>query len=652
MTHVSRGNRTGDSGLAAAVGNGAQALLRMQHADGCWSGELSSNPTIDAGEVFLRTLLAHASSSGAHTPVLVGVAQRIRHDQLPDGGWATFYGGPSDLHASVESYLALRLAGDAQEADHMRAAAGRVRALGGLENSRALTRIWLALFGIVPWRETPALPPEMIWLRPWMPFDIYDLALWARLTVVPLTVVSALQPVVPQPGIRLEELRSGAPAPASRGIGPGRGGFALLDAALRGYGRIRPAWVKRRAIARIASWLLERQEEDGWWAGIQTTTVYSLLALHLAGYPADHPRMRAGLDCLGRYTRDAGDGSGRRSLVALSSVWDTSLSLVSLIEAGLCPSDPALAHGADWLLDRQAVRRGDWARRRPGLTPGGWGFQSSNQLAPDADDTAEVIRALSKITPTTSEAALRRDSAVRRGIDWVIGMECEGGGWGAYDADNTSAWIRRLPISDYGEVTDPPSADVTAHVVEMLCEHGMREHPAVRRGVRWLLHEQAPDGSWWGRWGSNYLYGTGHVLPSLAAAGIPGNHHAMARAARWLLGHQNPDGGWGEDQRSYPDPQLWAGRGTSTPSQTAWALIGLTAAAEPAADAASLAAIESGIAWLIQQQLPDGTWEEPQYTGTGFPWDFPMRYDLYRQVFPVSALARCLRTFPGLDTAP
>lgn len=601
----------------------------------------------------MRTLLTPTSSKEAPSQIIAAVARRIRHEQLVDGGWATFHGGPSELNASIESYLALRLAGDVQQAPHMLSAAARVRALGGLDQSRALTKIWLALFGIVPWRETPALAPEIIWLRPWMPFDIYDLALWARLAVVPLSVVSALQPTWPQPGICLDELCSddGQPAAARRSRKTREGLFELLDAALHRYGRLRPGWVRRRAVRNVASWLLERQEEDGWWAGIQTPTLFSLLALHVAGLPADHPRIQRGLETLDRYTHDRQDGSGRRASIAPSSVWDTSLALVSLLDAGVPPADPDLLRAADWLMDRQTTRRGDWARRRPGLAPGGWAFQAVNQYAPDLDDSAEVIRALSKIAPSATAVA-RRDCAVRRGLDWVIGMECKGGGWAAYDADNTSGWLRRLPISDYGEVVDPPSSDVTAHVVEMLCEQGLREHPATRRGVAWLLREQEPDGSWWGRWGTNYLYGTGHVLPALAAAGIPASHPAMARAVRWLIAHQNGDGGWGEDQRSYLDPGTWAGCGTSTASQTAWALSGLVAAAGPRPVDSLSTAVRSGAAWLAGQQLPDGSWEEPQYTGTGFPWDFPMRYDLYRQVFPVSALARVLRTFPDLDITP
>ncbi len=631
--------------VAEALSRAVPALLALQRPDGHWFAELESNVTIDVSDLFLRFFLRLDPC-----PQIDGTATWVRNRQQADGGWANFHGGPPDLNTSIEAYLALRLVGDSPDAPHMKTAAERIRALGGLERTRALTKIWLALFGLVPWRNTPALPPELIRLPPWMPLNIYDLASYARHTIVPLTIVSAIRPTMRIPGLRLDELHSGAgPAPRPP-LRTEAGMFRLMDTALHAYGRRAPRRLRQDAINRAVHWLVTRQEADGWWGGIQTQSVYSILGLSVAGYEVDHPVIQAGLKGLDTYTIT--DETGRRFIVAPGPVWDTALAMVALLGAGVRPDHEAMLAGADWLMGKQALRRGDWAVRRPDVRPGGWAFEFANEVAPDNDDTAEVIRALRLVEPAEEAMRERRDIAVRRGIDWLIGMQCADGGWGAFDADNTRWMVRKLPISDFGEIIDPPTADVTAHAVEMLAEIGYRDHAATRRGVAWLLRAQEPDGSWWGRWGTNYIYGTSSVLPALVAAGVPAGHPSVRRGTRWLVEHQNADGGWGEDQRSYDDPAGWSGRGESTPSQTAWALIGLLAAGKRYAD--GFDAARRGARWLLDRQLPDGTWDEAHFTGTGFPWDFPMRYHLYRYTFPIMALARyhaaALTTVPPIQS--
>ena len=415
--------------------------------------------------------------------------------------------------------------------------------------------------------------------------------------------------------------------------------FGGLDRVLHGYERhahraapVRA--VRRAAIRRCAEWIIARQEADGCWGGIQPPWVYSLIALRLLGYDLDHPVMRRGLAGLDRFTitEDTPEGPVRRMEACQSPVWDTVLAMIALADAGLPAGHPALARAADWLLDEEIAGPGDWQVRQA-LAPGGWAFEFDNDNYADIDDTAEVVLALRRVRGSGPDA--RRKAAISRGLTWIAGMASADGGWAAFDADNTSRLVAKLPFCDFGAVTDPPSADVTAHVVEALAAAGQAGSRAVRRGVVWLLRAQESDGSWFGRWGANYVYGTGAVVPALIAAGVQPGKPAIRRAVAWLEQHQNPDGGWGEDMRSYDDPSL-AGRGASTASQTAWALLALLAAggAGPAADA--------GVRWLAGHQRSDGTWDEPQFTGTGFPRDFYLNYHLYRLVFPVSALGRYL----------
>ena len=610
-----------------SLGRAVHHLMGLQHQDGWWKGELETNVTMDAEDLLLRQFLGIRTERETRL-----AANWIRQQQRADGTWANFFGGPPDLSTTVESYVALRLAGDPPDAGHMRDAAAFIRGAGGVERARVFTHLWLALFGLWSWDEVPALPPEVIFLPEWFPLNVYDFACWARQTIVALTVVGAHRPAR-DIGFGIDELRMGAEPTPSEPWSTWKGRFRRLDRALRAYERRPITPLRRLALARATEWIVRRQEADGSWGGIQPPWVYSLMALSVQGYPLDHAVMRAGLEGLDRFT--IVDGEVRRLEACQSPVWDTALAAIALTDAGVSPDHPALVRAADWLLREEIRVRGDWAVRRPDLEPGGWAFEFANDTYPDIDDTAEVVMALRRLVPGHPHPG-RMEEAIGRAVRWVVGMQSGDGGWGAFDADNTRTLCRELPFCDFGEVIDPPSADVTAHVVEMLATEGLAVRPEARRGLAWLERAQEPDGSWFGRWGANHVYGTGAVVPAAMAAGVPRQDRRIRAAIEWLGRHQNPDGGWGEDLRSYVDP-AWIGRGESTASQTAWALLALLAAGERDGPAT-----ERGVAWLAETQRPDGTWDEPWYTGTGFPGDFYINYHLYRLVFPVSALGRFL----------
>ena len=642
----------------AALDQATSYLLKIQHDEGWWQGELETNVTMDAEDLMFREFL------GIRTPEETAASARwIRSSQRADGTWANFRGGEADLSTTVEAYVALRLAGDEPGAPHMAEAAAWITAHGGIAATRVFTRIWLAMFGQWSWDDLPVMPPELIYLPAWFPLNVYDWACWARQTIVPLTIVGSLRPSKPLP-FGLDELVGSWAAPdAAPDVWSVV--FQRLDKVLHGYERYlrgaqggRPrgpagrhrapaAAVRSAAIRRGAEWIIARQERDGCWGGIQPPWVYSLIALHLLGYELEHPVMARGLAGMDRFTiiEDSPEGPVRRFEACQSPVWDTVLAMIALADAGLAPDDQALTAAARWVLDEEIRGPGDWQVRRPRLAPAGWAFEFDNDGYPDIDDTAEAVIALGRVRlPDGAGRGMRghAEAVSRRAIAWLTGMQCKDGGWAAFDADNTSTLVTRLPFCDFGEVIDPPSADVTAHTLEALAAAGLAGTRAARRGVAWLLRNQEPDGSWFGRWGANYVYGTGAVVPALIAAGVLPGKPAIRRAVDWLIAHQNEDGGWGEDLRSYED-RAWAGRGDSTASQTAWAIQALVAAADDEA----MESAARGVAWLAATQQPDGSWDEPQFTGTGFPGDFYINYHLYRMVFPVSALGRYLSKVMG-----
>ncbi|MFD4628584.1 squalene--hopene cyclase [Streptomyces sp. NPDC058284] len=617
-----------------AMRRSTEFLLSRQDAQGWWKGDLETNVTMDAEDLLLRQFLGIRDE-----PTTRAAALFIRGQQRDDGTWATFFGGPGELSTTIEAYVALRLAGDRPDEAHMAKASAWIRERGGIASARVFTRIWLALFGWWKWDDLPELPPELIYFPKWVPLNIYDFGCWARQTIVPLTIVSAKRPVRPAP-FALDELhtdpRDPNPAKPLAPVASWDGVFERLDKVLHVYHKVAPRRLRKAAMNSAARWIIERQENDGCWGGIQPPAVYSIIALHLLGYDLDHPVLKAGLDSLDRFAVWREDGA-RMIEACQSPVWDTCLATIALADAGLPPDHPQLVKAADWMLGEQIVRPGDWSVRRPGLTPGGWAFEFHNDNYPDIDDTAEVALALRRVAHPDKA---RLENAIERGVRWNLGMQSKNGAWGAFDVDNTSPFPNRLPFCDFGEVIDPPSADVTGHVVEMLAVEGRSRDPRTRRGIEWLLAEQEENGAWFGRWGVNYIYGTGSVVPALVTAGLPASHPAIRRAVAWVESVQNDDGGWGEDLRSYRD-RGWVGHGTSSASQTAWALLALLSAGEREGRA-----VERGIAWLAEAQREDGSWDEPYFTGTGFPWDFSINYHLYRQVFPLTALGRYVNGEP------
>jgi squalene-hopene/tetraprenyl-beta-curcumene cyclase len=589
-----------DRTLDAAV----EHLLSLQKPGGWWVGELESNVTMTAQWLLLLEFLRLRDDETTRR-----VTNELLARQRPDGLWSIYWDGEPDLPATLESYAALRLAG--LDADDPRLAAARrfVEERGGIGGARVFTRMWLALVGLWDWDEIPEIPPELVLFPPWGPFSVYTFGCWARQTMVALSVVRHYKPVHRIPAER---------ACHELDLGPQKPHWALFP-------RFRPG--RERALRYAERWLIDRQELDGSWGGIQPPWVWAIVALVCRGHGPESPYVRKALKGWERFLVE--DGDRLRPEACQSPVWDTGLALAGLRAAGVAPDEPALQRAAEWVVAEEIRARGDWAVRVPGVEPGGWAFEYDNNLYPDIDDTAIVALAL-------NETGAGRP-AVQRACGWLAAVQCSNGGWGAFDKDNDAAWLYKLPFVDFGAVIDPPSADVTAHVVELLAREPGYEEP-VRRGVEYLLREQEADGSWFGRWGVNYVYGVGAVLPALRNAGFPPDHPAMRRAVAWLERVQNEDGGFGEDCRSYDLGEaglLWRGRGVSTPSQTAWALLGFEAAGAAGSEAAARA-----VQWLAENQRSDGGWDEEHFTGTGFPRDFLINYHLYRMVWPVWALGR------------
>ncbi|MGF1544124.1 MAG: squalene--hopene cyclase [Parvularculaceae bacterium] len=665
--------RPGDNlgpAVEAAVARATEWLAARQKPEGYWVGRLESNACMEAQWILALWFLGLEDHH-----LRPRLAQSLRRTQGADGSWRIYHDAPAgDVNTTVEAYAALRAMGDARDAPHMVRAREWIFEKGGLRNVRVFTRYWLALIGEWPWEKTPNVPPEAIFFPTWFPFSIYNFAQWARATMMPIAILCARRPTRPLPADRrLDELFPGGregfdyALPKKAGADFWDGFFRLADRALHGlqsFGEATGAKLFREgAIERATGWIVKRQDADGVWGGIQPPWIYSLMALRTEGFSLQHGVMAKGVAALDdpRWRVDVDDATWIQA--STSPVWDTVLTLLAFDDAGRNEAHAAEVDKAvRWTLDQQVRTPGDWSVKAPTLEPGGWAFEYENTFYPDTDDTAVALIALAPFRADPKWRAAGIDEAIDRGVDWLFGMQSKNGGWGAFDKDNDNGFLTKIPFCDFGEALDPPSVDVTAHVVEAFGKLGLPgAHPDVARAVDYLKAEQEADGAWFGRWGVNYVYGTGAVLPAREAIGEDMAAPYVLKASDWLVLHQNDDGGWGESCASYMDADMM-GVGPSTPSQTAWALMGLAAVGRP--DDAR--AISEGVRFLLERQRDDGTWDEPEYTGTGFPGygvgqtikltdpllkerlkqgpelsrAFMINYNLYRHYFPIMALAR------------
>lgn len=618
--------------LREAIERGADYLLSLQAREGYWLGELQADTTLESDYILYLHILGRSCDAR-----VAKLANYIRRRQLADGGWNVYEGGPAEVNATVKAYLALRLAGDPAAAVHLIRARDRVRALGGLEATNSFVRFYLALTGALGWEMVPAIPPEFMLLPTWFPLNIYEMSSWTRAIVIPLAILYAHKPCWKLPEqVCVDELfrdpqnKTAAFAWDRRQWLSWRNLFLALDRALKVYERIPWKPLRGRALREAQRWLLEHLERSDGLGAIYPAMMNAVLALLAMGHAPDDPLAAREIAQLARFEIEEDDTL--RLQPCLSPVWDTAIAMVALAEAGLPPDDPALVRAAQWLLDQQILGPGDWQVKNPGVAPGGWAFEFRNDFYPDVDDTAFVLMALARVA---CPDAARLEPAVRRGLAWMVSMQNDDGGWGAFDKNNARAILTKLPFADHNAMIDPSTADVTARVIECLGRFGWpASHPVIQRALRFLGRDQHSDGSWYGRWGVNYVYGTGGVLRALETLGLTARDFAQ-KAVAWLRAAQNPDGGFGESLASYDDASR-KGQGRSTPSQTAWGLIGLLAATR--GDDAS---VRRAVDFLLATQNPDGSWDEHEFTGTGFPRVFYLKYHLYRNYFPLYALARC-----------
>ena len=681
-------NLSDQNDLRRAVHRTRDWLLGQQHADGYWVGELEGDTILESEYILLLAFLGREQSAQARR-----AADYILSQQLPEGGWTLFPEGPLEISGSVKAYWALKITGHDPDAEYMIRARDAIREAGGAERVNSFTRFYLALLGAISYRQCPAVPPEIMLIPGWAPFSIYEMSAWSRTILVPLSLLWAFQPQKPLPeSLQIRELFLNRPedlpvsmppsktldAMKQRTLIPWNAAFRGLDRAWKAVELLRLKPLRPLAIRRAADWMHQRFADSDGLGAIFPPIIWSVVALKCLGFSEDSPEVQAALLELEKLFLHDDDDGPIRLQPCKSPVWDTAISTLALRESGVGADDPRLRKTVDWLLSKEVRQRGDWAVRTPDLEPGGWFFEFNNAFYPDIDDTVMVEMALAACLPGdrhadwnaalvpngprsyTQEAELaavvsgrtndatraHEDlermrpmlSAMHRGARWIWGMQCRNGGWGAFDRDNTRELLTRVPFADHNAMIDPPTADITARVLEMFGRLGVTaEHPAVQRGLELLWTEQEDDGSWYGRWGVNHIYGTWQVLVGLREIGISHEDPRVQAGACWLLEKQQPGGGWGETALSYDQPEL-RGEGPATASQTAWALMGLMAAGQTDSDA-----VRRGALYLARTQNPDGTWDEAPFTGTGFPRVFYLRYHLYRIYFPLMALARYRR---------
>lgn len=621
------------SRIQFAIAASQNYLLSLQYPDGYWWAELESNVTITAEVVLLHKIWGTDSERPLHK-----VEAYLRAQQRDHGGWELFYGDGGELSTSVEAYMALKLLGVSETDPGMVTARKFILERGGISRTRIFTKLHLALIGCYDWRGIPSLPPWVMLLPSNFVFNIYEMSSWARSSTVPLLIVCDRKPVfVTNPAISLDELYTEGVERAKFEL-PRQGDwtdiFIILDNAFKLAENLNLVPFREEGIQAAERWTLERQEATGDWGGIIPAMLNSLLALRALGYDAADPIVERGLRAVDNFVIETENTYTVQPCI--SPVWDTAWAMRSLVASGLAPDHPAVVRAGEWLLNKQILDYGDWSVKNRQGKPGAWAFEFDNRFYPDVDDTAVVVMALDVVKLPNEKL---KQAAMTRAINWIASMQCRAGGWAAFDLDNDQDWINLIPYGDLKAMIDPNTADVTARVLEMLggCNLFI-DADNLERAITYLLQEQEPEGCWFGRWGVNYIYGTSGVLIALSLIAPERTQVRIEKGAAWLVGCQNTDGGWGETCKSYDNPSL-KGKGTSTASQTAWALLGLIAAGEATGKFARTA-IQRGIHYLTETQKPDGTWYESEFTGTGFPGHFYLKYHLYQQVFPLLALSK------------
>ena len=621
--------------IEADICRAAQALMRQQGPDGHWVFELEADATIPADYVLLRQYLGEPDDPELERKIGV----YLRRIQGGHGGWSLFHGGAFDISASVKAYFCLKVIGDSPDAPHMARARAAILAQGGAQRASVFTRILLAEFGELSWGDVPTIPVELVLLPRWFPIHLSRMSYWARTFIVPMLVLAALRVRARNPrGIRIQELFATTGKVPPKAPTHKKRGWALffntLDRVLKVAEPLWPKSLRRRAIERCAAFVTERLNGEDGLGAIYPPMANAVKMYDALGYPREHPHRAIARRAIDKLLVIREDEAYCQPCV--SPVWDTVLAAHALTEVGAEEAVAAARRGLEWLLPLQELEvKGDWAERRPEVRPGGWAFQYRNTHYPDLDDTAVVVMAMDRARREFG-AGDGYDEAVSRGAEWTVGLQSRNGGWGAFDADNVDHYLNNIPFADHGALLDPPTADVSARCISMMAQLGeTADNPAMRAGLNYLRREQAVDGSWFGRWGVNYVYGTWSALCALNAAGLDAGDPCVRKAADWLIAIQNPDGGWGEDCTSYKLDYRGYESAPSNASQTAWALLGLMAAGE-----VDHPAVARGITYLRQTQDATGLWRQDAYTGGGFPRVFYLRYYGYPAFFPLWALAR------------
>ena len=671
------------SSLVGSIEKARNWLLERQHEDGYWLGELEGDTILESEYVLLLAWLGRHDDA-----VVTRCAEYILQQQLPDGGWALYPGGPLEMSGSVKAYWVLKLAGYDPESEPLTRARNAILAAGGAEKVNSFTRYYMALLGVISYQKCPAVPPELMMLPNWFPINIYEMSSWSRTIVVPLSLLWAFQPkttledhqsirelfvtspeempLAMPPSEQLDSLKR-------RSWFPWTSFFQGVDRVWKGLEWLGIKPFRKRSVELAHQWMMARFEKSDGLGAIFPPIIWSVIALRCLGYEEDAPEVMAALEELEKLSIH--EGNTTRLEPCKSPVWDTSISLNALRLSGVPASHPQLRKAVNWLLSKEVRQPGDWSIAHPDVQPGGWYFEFNNEFYPDVDDTIMVTMALFRCLPggpnvdwstkllagDHAQANSKADAelsvmlngtaenvdevvkildeaepilaAMRRAVDWIHAMQCRNGGWAAFDADNDREILTRVPFADHNAMIDPPTADITARVLEMIGVLGQADQ-CYQSALDFVWSEQEPDDCWYGRWGVNYLYGTWQVLVGLTEFGVPPNDERLQRAVAWLKSVQQEDGGWGETPRSYDQPEL-RGTGPTTASQTAWAIMGLIAGG--AGDSES---VTRGIEYLLRSQRDDGTWDEPWFTGTGFPRVFYLRYHLYRHYFPLMALGK------------